>query len=110
HVRLVRARADERRVALRAEQESDRLREDRLARSGLARDRAEPGGGLELGLADQDEVLDAEPAKHPGDGKRSSRSAPSARTADAGALARDLTSGSRVRVHGTPPPSPWHRA
>ena len=63
-VRLVAVRPDQRRVAARAEQQPDRLREDRLAGAGLAGDRVQPGRELELGLADQDEVLDAEPAKH----------------------------------------------
>ena len=61
---LVRARPDVRRVAARAEQQPDRLRQDRLARAGLAGDRVQPGRELELGLADQDEVLDPEAAKH----------------------------------------------
>ena len=63
-VGLVAVRPDERGVAARAEQEPDRLREDRLAGAGLAGDRVQPGRELELGLADEDEVLDAEPAKH----------------------------------------------
>ena len=50
-------------VALRAEQEPDRLREDRLAGAGLARDRVQAGREGELGLADEDEVLDAEATK-----------------------------------------------
>ena len=48
-----------------AEQQADRLREDRLARAGLAGDRVQPGRELELGLADEDEVLDAQSAQHP---------------------------------------------
>ena len=55
---------DVRVVALRAEQEAERLGEDRLAGARLSRDRVQPGRELELGLADEDEVLDAEPAKH----------------------------------------------
>jgi hypothetical protein len=51
-------------VALRAEQEAERLGEDRLAGTRLSRDRVQPGRELELGLADEDEVLDAEPLKH----------------------------------------------
>ena len=59
-------RADERVVALRAEQEADRLREDRLPRAGLAGDRVQPGRELELRLADEHEVLDAQSAEHRG--------------------------------------------
>ena len=60
---LLRSRADEPRVALGAEEEPERLRENRFSRAGLARDRAQPRGRHELGLADQDEVLDAEATK-----------------------------------------------
>ena len=63
-VRLLAARPDERLVALRAEQEPDRLREDRLARTRLAGDRVQPGRELELGLADEHEVLDAQSSQH----------------------------------------------
>ena len=63
-VRLGPIGADGRRVRARAEQEPDRLREDRLARTGLARDRVQAGREHELRLADEDEVLDAEPPKH----------------------------------------------
>ena len=55
--------ADRAGVALRAEQEPDRLREDRLARAGLAGDRRQPGGRRELSLPDEDEVLDPEATK-----------------------------------------------
>src|SRR5207248_4558306 len=48
--------------------EPDRLREDRLAGPGLARDRVQARPELEFGLADQDQVLDAQPAQHPPDG------------------------------------------
>ena len=47
-----------------AEQQPDRLREDRLPRAGLAGDRVQPGRELELGLADEDEVLDAQATQH----------------------------------------------
>ena len=47
------------------EQQPDRVREDRLPRSRLAGDRVQARVELELGLADQDEVLDAKPPKHP---------------------------------------------
>src|SRR4029450_12332863 len=50
-------------VALRAQQEPDRLREDRLAGSGLAGDRVQSGGGLELRRSDEHEVLDPELTK-----------------------------------------------
>ena len=50
-------------VAARPEQQPDGLREDRLPRAGLTRDRVQAGSELELGLADEDEVLDAEPTK-----------------------------------------------
>src|SRR2546426_590386 len=58
---LVTGGADVRVVALCAEQEAECLREDRLPGAGLARDRVQPGRELELGLADEDEVLDTEP-------------------------------------------------
>ena len=51
----------ERGVALRAEQEPDRLREDRLPGAGLAGERDEPRAELEVRLADEDEVLDPQP-------------------------------------------------
>ena len=69
-------RADERVVALRPEQEPDRLREDRLARTGLAGDRVEPGRELQLRLPDQHEILDAQPSQHPVDGSRAARRRP----------------------------------
>ena len=55
--------AHERGVPTRPEQQPHRLREDRLARTRLTGDRVQAGGELELRLADQDEVLDAEPTK-----------------------------------------------
>ena len=61
-VRLARGRPDGAGIALDAEQQADRLREDRLARAGLAAEDVEPGGQLELDLANQDEVLDPEAA------------------------------------------------
>ena len=63
-VGLLAGRADVRVVALRAEEEAERLREDRLAGAGLARDRVQAGRELELGFADEDEVFDAEAPKH----------------------------------------------
>ena len=61
-VRLARGRPDRAGIALDAEQEPDRLGEDRLARAGLAAEDVEPGGQLELHLANEDEVLDPEAA------------------------------------------------
>src|SRR5439155_22883630 len=63
-VGFVAVRSDERGVTARAEQEPDRLREDRLAGAGLAGDRVQARREGELGLADEDEVLEPEPAKH----------------------------------------------
>ena len=63
-VRLAPRRADGGRVALRAEQQADRLRDDRLPGAGLAGDRDEAGRELEVRLADEDEVLDPQSAKH----------------------------------------------
>ena len=48
---------------LRTEQQPDRLAEDRLAGAGLAGDRVQPVGELELRLADEHEVLDPQPTK-----------------------------------------------
>ena len=55
--------ADERGVALPAEEQAHRLREDRLAGAGLAGDRVQAGCELELRRADEHEVLDAKPTK-----------------------------------------------
>ena len=63
-VGLLAGRTDHRRVSTRAEQEPDRLCEDRLSRAGLACDRVQARSEVELGLADEDEILDAQPAKH----------------------------------------------
>ena len=63
-VRLLAGRADERRVALRPEQQPHRLGQDRLPGAGLAGDRVQAGRQLELGLPDQDEVLDSQAAQH----------------------------------------------
>src|SRR5207302_9633091 len=41
-----------------------------LARAGLAGDRVQPGHELELGVADQDQILDAQTAQHRVDGTR----------------------------------------
>ena len=61
---LGRPRPDEGRVALRTEEEPDRLRENRLPGAGLAGDGVQPWRELELRLADEDEVLDAQPTQH----------------------------------------------
>src|SRR6185437_4196137 len=63
-VRLAAGRADQRRLALRAEQEADRAGEDGLPGAGLAGDRVQAAVELELGAADEDEVVDPEPAQH----------------------------------------------
>ena len=63
-VRLASCGPDRGRVALDAEQQPDRLREDRLARPGLAAEDVQTGNELELGLANEDEVLDPEAAQH----------------------------------------------
>ena len=78
-VRLGPVGADVAGVTLGAEEQADRLGENRLARPGLAGDRVEPWSERELGLLDQDEVLDAEAAKHGcrRDGRRPSGAAPS---------------------------------
>src|SRR5206468_3634542 len=65
---LLAAGSDQRRIASRAQEQADRLREDRLSSAGLAGDGIEPRSELELGLADQDQVLDAQAAQHPPDG------------------------------------------
>ena len=63
HVGLGAVGAHGGRVGARAEQQADRLREDRLTRPGLAGDRVEPRTEREIRLADQHEVLDPEPTK-----------------------------------------------
>ena len=62
-VRLRPGCADDAGVALRAEQQPDRLGQDRLAGARLARDRGQAGPGRQLALADEDEVLDPEATK-----------------------------------------------
>ena len=63
-VGLLGAGAQVPRVAGGPEEEPDGLSEDRLARAGLAGDRVEPGSEGEVGLADEDEALDAQTAEH----------------------------------------------
>ena len=63
-VGLARGRADGAGVALDAEQQPDRLGEDRLAGPGLAAEHVQARAELELGLADEDEVLDSQAAQH----------------------------------------------
>ena len=52
------------RVRACAQEQPDRLREDRLPSARLARDGVEAWPELELGLVDQHEVLDAQPTEH----------------------------------------------
>ena len=59
-VRLLGPRPEVAGVAARAEQEPERLREDRLPRAGLAGDRVQAGHDGQLRVADEHEVLDAE--------------------------------------------------
>jgi hypothetical protein len=63
-VGLLRAGPEVAGVAGRAEQEPDRLGEDRLPGPGLPGDRVQAGREREVGVADEDEVLDAEAAEH----------------------------------------------
>ncbi len=62
-VRLLRSRSEVAGVAPGAEEQAERLGEDRLPRPGLARDRVQAGRHRELGVADEHEVLDAEAAE-----------------------------------------------
>ncbi len=81
-VRLGPGRADGGGVALGPEEQADRLGHDRLPRAGLARQGDEPGRELELGLADENEVLDAQTTQHRGDrrpGTRVANTGPSGR-------------------------------
>ncbi len=57
------ARPDDAGIALRAEQETDGLGQNRLAGARLARDRRQSGAGHELAVADEDEVLDPQATK-----------------------------------------------
>ena len=63
HVGLAAGGADRPCVTFGAEQEADRLREDRLPRTGLAGDRRQSLGRRELSLLHEDEVLDPEATK-----------------------------------------------
>ena len=62
-VRLGPRGADDARVALRTEQQPDRLGQDRLAGTRLAGDRGQARRGRELAVADEHEVLDPEATK-----------------------------------------------
>ena len=62
-VGLAAAGADDACVALRPEEQADRLRQDRLARTRLARDRRQARPRRQLALADEDEVLDPQATK-----------------------------------------------
>src|SRR5437588_1087572 len=83
-IRLFPGRADVRIVALRAKKEPEGLGKDRLACAGLARDRVQPGRELQLRLTDEDEVLDAKPAKHGPDRRPGARRRPLALSDTAG--------------------------
>ena len=63
-VRLRGGGADRAGVPPRAQQQSDRAGEDRLAGARLPGDRVQAAIELQLGLTDQNEVLDPEPAQH----------------------------------------------
>jgi hypothetical protein len=65
-VRLARPRPQVSLVPRSAEEEADGLGEDRLPRAGLAGHRVQARPEIELGLADEDEVLDAKMTKHGG--------------------------------------------
>ena len=64
HVGLGAIGPDEGGIPLRAEQQSDGLGQDRLAGTGLAGDRVEPGSQRKLRLVNQHEILDTQAAKH----------------------------------------------
>src|SRR5207244_9669716 len=63
-VGLGRVGPDKRRVSAAAEQQADRLGEDRFAGARLAGDRAEPRGEGEIRLPDEDQVLDPKAPEH----------------------------------------------
>ena len=62
-ISLTAAGPDRAGITLRTEQEADRLREDRLAGTGLAGDRGQAGRRRELSLTHEHEVLDPEATK-----------------------------------------------
>ena len=62
-VRLGALAPDRGRIRTRPEQQPHRLREDRLPGPGLPGDRVQPGPEGQVGLPDEDEVLDPEPTK-----------------------------------------------
>ena len=66
HVGLAGAGADDPGAGPAAEQEVERVREDRLAGAGLARDRRQPGSGTQLRALDQEKVLYTQLEKHAG--------------------------------------------
>ena len=76
-------RPDHRRIGARAEQHAERLRQDRLAGARLPRDRVQPRAELELGLADEHEVLDAQATKQSSRGSGGRRPTPAASRAAA---------------------------
>src|SRR5262249_28647473 len=63
-VRLGRAGPDDLRTGLAAHQQVERVREDSLARAGLAGDRVQAWSQPELGALDQQQVLDPELEQH----------------------------------------------
>ncbi len=63
-VGLAPGRADQRGIGLAAEQQADRLGQDRLAGARLAGDHRQPRRELELGAADENEVVDAKKGQH----------------------------------------------
>ncbi len=64
HVGVAGARAHDSRPRLPAQQQVQGVREHRLARAGLPRDRRQPGAGPQLGPLDQQQVLDAQLEEH----------------------------------------------
>ena len=64
HVRVAGSRAHDSGARLSAEQQVQGVRENRLARPGLARDRRQPRTGPQLGPLDQEQVLDAQLEEH----------------------------------------------
>src|SRR5262249_20836419 len=101
NVCLLAVRADQRRIAPAAEQQADGLRENRLPCSRLAGDRVEAGREVELGVADEDEVLDAQTAQHQRDGMWLVRGRPSSGAAVAPAAPR-LKPERALDVHARP--------
>src|SRR4051794_8433782 len=77
HICLARPWPDDVRPGLPSHQQVEGVREDRLARPGLAGDRVQPGAEAQLGALNQEQVFDSELEEHrlpvltkPGDGLR----------------------------------------